>query len=394
MKHFVGIDNSHLDHKVHIIDENGKTKTTFTIANTIKGFKELEKKLSVYHNNLIGFEISHGPLVDYLHHHKQKIYSLNPLKIKRYKEALIVSGNKTDMIDSLTIAEYLRINSAYCREMVFNSPEIERLKSLSAVHSKLTNEHSRYINKLHAVFKAYFPLQETLFSSVGGTVHLKMLIKYPTWAELQCASDEELTSTLKQYKYNNTVYIKRIIKKIRTHEQFISQDVEYSRSVEALCLCEMLLKLNEHISDIKCKMETILNGHPLGEVFLSLPGAGSILAAKLLSIFGDNTDRFHSANSVQGLYGTAPRNYQSGPYERVIMRKSCNHYGRDILYKFAFSSMLFSKWARAYYDRQRAIGKHHTAAVRALSNKWVRVIFKLWKDKIIYDESIKNEAAA
>ena len=76
------------------------------------------------------------------------------------------------------------------------------------------------------------------------------------------------------------------------------------------------------------------------------------------------------------------------------MRKACNKSARAVLYKFAFSTLQFSKWAREYYDNQRAKGKTHSVAVRALSNKWVKIIYKIWKNEIFYDESKKNSSAA
>jgi transposase len=81
-------------------------------------------------------------------------------------------------------------------------------------------------------------------------------------------------------------------------------------------------------------------------------------------------------------------------YHKVIMRKACNKTARAVLYKFAFSSLQFSKWSREYYDRQKQRGKTHSVAVRALSNKWIKVIFKIWKDEIFYEEDKKLAPAA
>ena len=97
MEHYIGIDNSSLDHKVRVIDENGNPNLSFTVVNTLEGFEELNKKLSGFTNVKIGFELPHGPLVDYLHLKEYCLYSLNPLKIKRYKESIKVSGNKNDV---------------------------------------------------------------------------------------------------------------------------------------------------------------------------------------------------------------------------------------------------------------------------------------------------------
>jgi hypothetical protein len=61
---------------------------------------------------------------------------------------------------------------------------------------------------------------------------------------------------------------------------------------------------------------------------------------------------------------------------------------------FAFSSLQFSKWARDYYDKQRKLGKRHSVAIRALSNKWLKIIFSMWKNEQIYIEKINNSVAA
>jgi len=394
MQYFVGIDNASQNHKVRIIDENGNKKMSFSIENSFDGFETLEAKIRKFQNFKIGFELPHGPLVDFLHSKEYSLYSLNPLKIKRYKESIKVSGNKNDDIDALAIAEYLRNNSAYTRSMVWDSPEIERLKILSVIHTRLTHNKSRHVNKLHFAVRQYFPLHELLFSGFGCTIQLKMIKKYPTFKSLQAASDKELTAFLKANKYCRAVYINKVIDKIRNYSQLISEEVEYAYQIEADCLCDIIQVLSEKLHAVEKEMNHIVDTHPLGKCFKSLPGAGKVLSCKLLAIFGDNKERFANSNGVQCLFGTAPKNYQSGSYHKVGMRKACSKSPRAILYAFAFSSLQWSKWAREYYDRQRAKGKNNSVAVRALSNKWVKVIYKIWKDEIFYEESKKNLAAA
>jgi len=394
MEHYIGIDNSSLDHKVQVIDGQGNKKMSFNIPNNLQGFEKFSKKINQLKDIQIGFELPHGPLVDYLHSQNHKIYSLNPLKIKRYKESLKVSGNKNDDIDALAIAEYLRNNKNYTRELVYNSSEIERLKTLSIIHTRLTNDKARHINKLHFVVRQYFPLQEALFGDFACTIHLKMIIKYPTFGQLKATSADEIRNFLKENKYGRSVYIERIIDKIIKYDQLISPDIEYAYKIEAKCLCEILQVLKEELKHVEKEMNLITDQHHLGKYFKSLPGAGAVLSCKMLALFGDNKYRFDNYNGVQCLFGTAPKNYQSGPYHKVIMRQACNKSARAVLYKFAFASLQFSPWAREYYDKQKAKGKTHSVALRALSNKWVKIIFKIWKDEIFYEESKKNTAAA
>lgn len=394
MQYFVGIDNSSLDHKVQILDDQGNQKVSFTVANTFEGFQKLTTMLADFDDIKIGFELPHGPLVDYLHSLNYTLYSLNPLKIKRYKESTKVSGNKNDAIDAHAIADYIRTNTHYTKELLYHSSEIERLKMLSIMHTRLTHDRTRHVNKLHYAVSQYFPLQESLFVDFACTVHLKMIIQYPTCSDLKAASADEIRTFLRNNKYGKAVYSERIIEKIKTYQQHSSPDVEWAYQMEARCLCAIIQTLNDTLHHIEKQMNAIVDSHQLGKYFQSLPGAGTILSCKLLALFGDNKHRFDNYNSVQCLFGTAPKNYQSGIYHKVIMRKACNKSARAVLYQFAFSSLQFSQWAREYYDMQRKKGKTHSVAIRALSNKWVKIMYKIWKEEIFYEENKKISAVA
>ena len=49
----------------------------------------------------------------------------------------------------------------------------------------------------------------------------------------------------------------------------------------------------------------------------------------------------------------------------------------------------WSEWAKAYYRHLREEGKKsHQAAVRSLAFKWIRIIFRCWKDGKPYNEEI------
>ena len=43
-------------------------------------------------------------------------------------------------------------------------------------------------------------------------------------------------------------------------------------------------------------------------------------------------------------------------------------------------------WARAYYDHKKAEGKGHHTAIRALAYRWIRIIYRCWKDRVPYNE--------
>ena len=392
MKIFVGIDNSNLTHSVNIIDEMGREKKYMVIENNSEGFEKLLRVLKEYtkENLYIGFEISHGPLVDFLRFHKFKLYHINPLSAKRFKETECTSGNKTDKIDSQALAKYLMLRHKNLSELLFSSKEVEKLNIYRISYARLSKDHTRLTNRLTFLLRQYFPLLDGLFSRSGSKILLKLILRYPCWEALRLASQDELTVFFKKNHYCVPRYIKRVLEKIEAHKQLISPAIEEAYQLEAQSLAQTLLLLKEQLSAVESKMQEITNEHSLGKVFLSLPGAGKLLSAKILAVLGDNKNKFQKSNNMQCLFGTAPKNYASGNYSKVTMRKACNKAARNVLYEFAFSSLQYCSWARSCYDNYRARGKTHSVAIRSLSNKWLKVIFVLWKNEKIYEEEKIN----
>ena len=87
---------------------------------------------------------------------------------------------------------------------------------------------------------------------------------------------------------------------------------------------------------------------------------------------------------VHGLEVRAP---SSGSQPWVRWRWACPKFPRQTFHEWSWLSVRKSKWARAYYDGQRAKGSSHHAAVRALAFKWLRIIFRCWTDRCPYDEA-------
>ena len=65
---------------------------------------------------------------------------------------------------------------------------------------------------------------------------------------------------------------------------------------------------------------------------------------------------------------------------------------RQTFVEWAGLTVRYSFWAQAYYQQQEARGKPHNTIVRALAFKWIRIIFRCWKDHKPYDESKYLEA--
>ena len=141
------------------------------------------------------------------------------------------------------------------------------------------------------------------------------------------------------------------------------------------------------------------NAFPGGEIYLSFPGLGRRLAARIAGEIGEHIEQFTTPNSLQCYAGRAPVTRRSGKRDLVVAhRLACNRYLADAVHKWAFASLRRSAWARQFYDTQRARGKNHHAALRALGNRWLEVLWHCLTNGVPYDEAVhvanRNQALA
>lgn len=78
----------------------------------------------------------------------------------------------------------------------------------------------------------------------------------------------------------------------------------------------------------------VVDNHPEGTLFRSLPGAGPVLAPRLIIAFGTDRGRFEFAAVVQRLSGIAPVTERSGRTVWVHMRRACPKFLRQTFQEF------------------------------------------------------------
>ena len=126
--------------------------------------------------------------------------------------------------------------------------------------------------------------------------------------------------------------------------------------------------------------------HPLEAVLRSAPGLGPILAARVLAEVGDDKTRFGTAGGLRAFAGTAPVTRASGRSRYVKARKVRNKRLGDACHWWAFAMLTKSPGAREHYDRRRAAGDHHNAALRNLANKLIGRMWWCIQNNEMWDE--------
>ncbi|MFR9806035.1 transposase [Pseudonocardia sp. RS010] len=127
---------------------------------------------------------------------------------------------------------------------------------------------------------------------------------------------------------------------------------------------------------------------PGGDIYLSFPGLGDRLAARVAGEIGEHIGQFDSANGLQCYAGRPPVTRRSGKGDFVVARRLAhNRYLGDAVHQWAFCSLTRSGWAREFSDAKIASGKSHHNALRALGNRWLEILWHCLTRGVLYDEA-------
>ena len=287
---------------------------------------ELRERFASQGKILICLEQSRGALIHFLMGYDCfELYPINPKQLDNYRKAFRPSGAKDDPLDAELLCQFL---SLHHHQLHLWRPDDEQTRKLALFCEKrrqAVDARTALSNQLKSELKQYFPLALAVLDNDLTTVlAADFLLKWPNFESL---------------------------KKAPAIAQLFAQ-------------------------------------HPDSVLFDNLPGAGDQLAPRLLSAFGSDRDRFQSPLEAVTFFGVAPVTERSGKSTWIHFRWACPKFLRQSFHEFAGHSVRFCDWAAAFYDQQRARGKGHHAAVRALAYKWIRVLFRCWKTRQPYDPQL------
>jgi transposase len=231
-----------------------------------------------------------------------------------------------------------------------------------------------------------YPASLKLFTKLQQRSTLHFLQAFPTPQAAQAATTAQIRGVLKKAGHPTAEKVAPKISKA-LHQPHLAADAitTSTKARMTLVLVGQLQPLVEQIAAYDKDIEVLFLTHADSRIFKSLPRAGKRLAPRLLAELGDDRDRYQDARSLQALAGTAPVLYQSGTYQKAHRRSAELSPLRNALYLFAWQSTKSEPWALEYY--QRAEGKSHSVAVRALSNQWVRIIYAMWISRSPYQRA-------
>jgi Transposase IS116/IS110/IS902 family len=173
---------------------------------------------------------------------------------------------------------------------------------------------------------------------------------------------------------------------LRTQQLRPSAAVTAAYGAATSATVNIVVELTNQISAVEAELAEHFRNHPDADIYLSLPGIGVILGARVLGEFGDDPNRFTDAKCRKNYAGTSPVTVASGRKHAVMARHVRNRRLYDALDRWAFATLKCSPGARALYDQHRAAGDTHHQALRALANRLVGILHGCLRHHTPYNE--------
>jgi transposase len=299
--------------------------------------------------------------------------------------------SKTDARDAFVIADAARTLPHTLRRVGPDEETITALGVLAGYDADLAAEATRLTNRLHDALLHVHPALEHLLGKYfrrRGVLHLLSVAGSPQ--QLHALSENGIRQALQGRSSRLAGPLPpQILAALEEQSVPIPATAQYGRVIAGIAA--QLLAVLDQRDALAVELDELLERHPLAEVLTSMPGVGPRTAVALLLTLGDGST-FPTAGHLAAYAGLAPVTRQSGRSIRGERHpKRGNRALKSVLYLSAFAS-LKDPTSRRYYDRKRAEGKNHTAALLCLARRRTDVLYAMVRDRRPYQRPAAGPA--
>jgi len=389
---YCGIDWSERHHDVAVVDRAGVLLGRRRITDDLAGFTDLTALLAEHTGDEftavdVAIETDRGLLVAALRAAGHRVYAINPKAVDRYRDRHAVSGAKSDPGDALVLAHLLRTDRDQHRPLAADTELGQAVSVLARAHQDMVWARQQDTNRLRSLLREFFPAALTAFADLTTKTALTVLVAAPTPAAAAALTRANLIALLHAAgRGTRPADAARLVEVFAQPQLHQPPAVEDAMGEAVRAIVRTVAATSESIKDLEKALNASFEQHPDAEILDSLPGLGLVLGARVLSEFGDDPNRFTHAASRRAYAGTAPITRASGRHRAVLARHIRNRRLADACYLWAFAALTKSAGARAFYDRRRAAGDHHNAALRRLGSKLIGQLHHCLHQRQPYNE--------
>jgi transposase len=354
----------------------------------------------------IVLETRHGLLVESLADAGFTVLPVNPDLVASRRGP---AKKKDDAEDAriccrLALDQFLEL-----RKLIPHGELAGELRAIARDDERAARDERRLLNRLRADLLATFPAAVTIAGDdLGSPVMLRLLARWPAHHQLATVDPADLEQFARTAKHGwPDRFAARVADALAADRLPVKDYLVRAKTGTISLTATQLLAIRDQRRAWERRMTELLLGSarygrakqpkepdpgkaiPGGDIYLSFPGLGDRLAARIAGEIGDDIAQFATPNGLQCYAGTAPVTRRSGRSEFVIARRLAhNHYLGTAVHQWAFCSLRRSIWARQFYDTKIAAGKSHHAALRALANRWLEILWHCLIKGLHYDETV------
>ncbi|GIF27012.1 IS110 family transposase [Paractinoplanes tereljensis] len=392
---FLGLDVGKDGHHAVALDPGGKRLHDAALVNTENKLRQVFDKLARHGRILVVVDqpASIGALpVAVARACGHQVAYLPGLAMRRIAD-LHPGAAKTDARDAYVIADAARSLPHTLRRVDVGDETLAELEVLVGFDDDLAGEATRISNRIRGLLTQIHPaLERVLGPRVQHKAVLELLSRCGGPAGLRKAGRSQLLQIASK---NAPRMGERLVGQVMTALDEQTVTVPGTAAAEKILprLADSLRDVLLQRDRVAGEVEGILDAHPLARVLTSMPGIGVRTAARILLEVGDGT-AFKTPGHLAAYAGLAPVTRRSG----ISVRGEHPPKGGNKQLKRAFFLAAFASLAhppsRAYYDRKRAQGKRHNAALICLARRRCDVLFAMLRDQTPYQTRPTDHALA
>lgn len=386
----VGLDWSRCKHDMVLMTGDGRVAHRGSIPHDAAGLDALRQHIAEHQPDAaqvrVAVEMHDGALLAWLLEQGYAVFGINPKSAQRARDRYRPAGGKDDASDAFILADMLRTDRGSLRPIHRDSDATIELRALVELRRTRVEDRTALFHRLRALLAEWCPDLCQLCDDFTRDWQRDLLQRCPLQQDLHDLHGRTVHAFVGQHRLGRDT-AHRIDRTRKTTPLSIPASLQQTLRLNIRGLIDQIALLHDQINTLDKLIQQRVDQHPDAQVFQTLPIKATHTIAHLLAGFGEDRNQPRRHTDLAAAWGVAPVTIQSGKYRTAKRRLAADHTMNQALIHFAFNTAFTDGcWAADYYQRKRREGNSHFTTLRCLAQRWLKILFRMWKDRTHYDE--------